>query len=220
MTKIIIYTISNKALEKDEITNDILKIISLIITLHLQRIFNVSIKEDYCSKHFRNLIIITLRKLNKSSYVVVSFYRSITLFNIIDKIIKFIIIRRITYLVETHKLLLITHIRTRKAMFTEHALHYVMKKVHSVWNDKKIALILLLNIIKAFNNVFRERLIYNLRTKRINERIIRWIENFLSNRTTILKTSKHITIKVNISVEISQKSSFFLWKIETCIIWV
>ena len=52
----------------------------------------------------------------------------------------------------------------------------------------------------------RERLIHNLRTKRIDERIVRWIESFLSNRTTILKTSEHITTKVNISAGISQGS--------------
>ena len=119
MTKIIAYTILNKASEKDEITNDILKIISSTIASHLQRIFNVSIEENYCSKHFRNSVIIALKKSDKSSYVVVSFYRLITLLNIIDKIMKFIIVRRIAYLAEIHELLLITHMRARKAMFTE-----------------------------------------------------------------------------------------------------
>ena len=132
MTKIIAYTISNKASGKDEITNGILKIISSTIASHLQRIFNVSIEEDYCSKHFRNSVIIALRKSDKSSYAVVSFYRSIALLNIIDKIMKLIIARRIAYLAETHGLLPITHMGARKAVFTEHALHYVMKRVHSV----------------------------------------------------------------------------------------
>ena len=131
MTKIIAYTISNKASEKDEITNGILKIISSTIASHLQRIFNVSIEEDYCSKHFRNSVIIALRKSDKSSYAVVSFYRPITLLNIIDKIMKLIIVRRIAYLAEIHELLSITHMGARKAMFTEHALHYVVKRVHS-----------------------------------------------------------------------------------------
>ena len=132
VTKIIAYTISNKASGEDEITNDILKIISSTIASHLQRIFNVSIEEDYCSKHFRNSVIIALRKSDKSSYAVVSFYRSIALLNIIDKIMKLIIVRRITYLAEIHGLLSITHMGARKAMFTEHALHYVVKRVHSV----------------------------------------------------------------------------------------
>ena len=131
VTKVIAYTISNKAPGEDEITNGILKIISPTIASHLQRIFNASIEEGYCPEHFRNSVIIALRKSDKSSYAVASSYRPIALLNIIGKIMKLIIARRIAYLAETHGLLSITHMGARKAMFTEHALHYVVERVHS-----------------------------------------------------------------------------------------
>jgi len=41
----------------------------------------------------------------------------------------------------------------------------------------------------------------------MDERIVRWIESFLSNRTTILKANEHTTSKIEISVGIPQGSS-------------
>ena len=92
MTKIIAMQIFNKISKHDDIINRILKWINDIIASHLQRIFNVNLKINYCSKHFKKSITIAMRKSQKEIYSFAFSYRSITLLNTINKIMKFILI--------------------------------------------------------------------------------------------------------------------------------
>jgi len=98
-------------------------------------------------------------------------------------------------------------VHARRAASTEHALHYVLERVYSAWSEGKISSILLLDISGAFDKVSQPRLLYNLRKKGIDDRIVRWIESFLSNCTAILRTNEHTTNKVDISMDIPQGSS-------------
>jgi len=120
----------NKILNNNKIINKILKQIDIIIILHLYRIYNVYLKKNYCLKHFRNAIIIILRKLNKNNYFTITSYCSITFFNILNKIFEFILIKRVSYLTKTHKLLLRIYIKVRRFVSTKYALHYLVKKIH------------------------------------------------------------------------------------------
>lgn len=200
-------TISNKASGGDEITNGILKQISTTIAPHLHCIYNVCLEEGYCPKHFRSAVTIALRKPGKSKYSTATSYRPIALLNTLSKILEFMLAKRISYLAETHKLLPRTYMGARRSVSTEHALHYPVERIHAAWNKDKVATTLLLDVSGAFENVSRPRLLHNLRSKRIDERIVRWIESFLDNRTTILKTKEHETNKVDVTVGIPQGSS-------------
>jgi len=124
-------TISNKILRDNETTNKILKQISITIMPHLHRIYNAYLKKSYCLKHFRNAIIIALRKLSKSNYFIVTSYRFIALLNTLSKILEFMLVKRISYLTKTHKLLSHTHIKARKFVSTKYALHYLVKRIHA-----------------------------------------------------------------------------------------
>ena len=201
---------SKTASDEDEIANLILKLVNHIIASHLLRIFNVSLDESYCSTHFRNSVTIALRKSSKKHYFIVAFYRSISLLNTISKIMKYILTKRISYLAKTYQLLSRTHMRVRKIVFTEHALHYMIERIYSAWNKELIIFTLLLDVTDAFLNVSALRLLHNLRLKRIDHRIVRWIESWLSDRTTILKTSEYETQRVKIFTNISQESSLSL----------
>ena len=206
MTKIIAMQIFNKTSKHDDIINRILKWINDIITSHLQRIFNVSLKMNYCSKQFRKSITITMRKSQKKIYSFAFSYRSITLLNTISKIMKFILIRRINYLAKMYNLLSRTHFDAKKNTFTKHALHYMMKHIHSTWNKKKIIVIMLLNVMKAFDNIARQKLLHNLRMKRLDEKLMRFINFFLSNKMTILKIDEYDIEWFEIFVNTSQNS--------------
>lgn len=183
-----------------------MKQISTIIVPHLHRIFNACLEEGYCPEHFRSAVTIALRKPGKSNYSTAASYRPIALLNTLSKLLEFMLAKRISYLAETHKLLPRTHLGARRAVSSEHALHYLVERIYAAWNKGKVATTLLLDVSGAFDNVSRPRLLHNLRSKRIDERIVRWIESFLSNRTTILKTKEHETDKVDITVGIPQGS--------------
>ena len=54
-----------------------------------------------------------LRKSNEKNYIKSLLYRFIALLNILNKIMKLIILKRIRYVVETLKILLNTYIKAR-----------------------------------------------------------------------------------------------------------
>ena len=206
MLKIIVKQISSKISKNDDIINKIWKWISDIIASHLQRIFNVDLNENYCSKHFRKSIIIALRKSQKKFYSLAASYRLIILLNTINKLIKFILVRRINFLTKKHDLLSRTHFEVKKIVFIEHALHYMMKRIHSTWNKRKIIVIMFLDVMRTFDNIARLKLLHNLRMKRLNEKLMKFIDFFLFNRMTILKTNEYDIEWLEIFIEISQNS--------------
>jgi hypothetical protein len=65
-----------------------------------------------------------------------------------------------------------------------------------------------LNVINAYDHVSKEKLIHNLRKKRISNWIIAWIDNFMQNRYTTLKINEQSTLMNLIKVDISQ--NFFI----------
>ena len=50
---------------------------------------------------------------------------------------------------------------------------------------------MLLDVMKAFDNIVRQRLFHILRMKRLNEKLMRFIDFFLSNKMTILKIDEY-----------------------------
>ena len=133
-------------------------------------------------------------------------YRLIALLNTLGKALEFILAKRITYLAETYGLLPHNHFGARRARSTKYTLHYIVERIYSLWNKKKIASVLLLDVIGAFDNVSKDRLLHNLRTKQIDTRIVAWIGSFLTGRSTILRTNEHTTEKISISIGIGQGS--------------
>jgi len=129
---------------------------------------------------------VVLRKPGKDDYTIPKAYRPIALLNTIGKIMDAIIARRLSYLVETYQLLPQTHIGGRKARSTEHAIHVIIERIYEAWNrpSGQVASLLLLDVSSAFDNVSHQRLLHNLRKRRVNEKTVTWIASFLSGRRT------------------------------------
>ena len=171
--------------------------------------YNVTFSSHFQCLFEKKLLFETLSRLNnyyfekvkKNYYFTIVSYRSIALLNIMSKIMKFIVVKRINYLIETYNLLSITHMKVKKTMSIEHALHYIIEKVQTTWNENMMISIMLLNIIKVFNFMSHSRWLHNFKIKQIDKRLIRWIEYFLNEKITRLKINEHITNKINIKVE-------------------
>jgi hypothetical protein len=99
------------------------------IAAHLTRIFNQSLRLEYCPASFRASITAVLRKPGKANYAVPKAYRPIALLNTIGKVMDAVIARRLSYHVETHHVLPPTHMGGRKHRSSEHALHAVTAKI-------------------------------------------------------------------------------------------
>ncbi len=98
---------TNKAPGPDQIPNEVIKVRMPEITGHLEQIFNDSLSIGYYPAHFREYVIIILRKLRgKRDYTNPKNYSPISLPNTIGKIMEAIITARISYMATTHGLIL------------------------------------------------------------------------------------------------------------------
>jgi hypothetical protein len=172
-------------------------------------IFNQSLRLKYCFKHFKKFITMFLRKINKSNYIVFKAYKSIVLLNILNKLMKSIMTTWLSYAAKKHNLLLREHFENRKNIVSKHALHYIIEIINSIWINKKIAIMLLLNVIEIFDNVFHFRLLHNLKKRRIKNIYLTWMKNFFSKRYIILKFVDHIIDRICTIIDVLQKSSMF-----------
>jgi hypothetical protein len=96
MLKIIKRIAFDKILNFDEIINKLLKICVFIMMQLLISLFIVCIQQMYYSKTFKKINIITLKKIDKRNYTISKTYQSIALLNIIEKILKFIMNKKIS----------------------------------------------------------------------------------------------------------------------------
>ena len=74
------------------------------------------------------------------------------------------------------------------------------------WRENKVYSVVFLDIEGAFNNVHHQRLIHNMRKRHIPERIAKWVESFLHQRTTRLKFNSDTSQQYHISAGIPQGS--------------
>ncbi len=207
ISQTIVKIVSNIVSRKNDIFNRVIKLALSHIMLVVKWIFNQSLSLEYCLKHFREFITMFLRKINKSDYFVLEVYRLIALLNTLDKIMKSIMTIRLSYAAKKHNLLLRKHFEDRKDIVSKHALHYIIEVINSIWVNKKIATMLLLNVIDAFDNVSHSRLLHNLRKRRIENIYLVWIKSFLAKRYIILKLMNHIIDRIRIAVNVFQDSS-------------
>ena len=78
-------------------------------------------------------------------------------------------------MVEAYGLLPKTQIGARRERLTETALYLLTEKVYIIWarNKPRIASILSLDVVKAFDRVSHARLTHNLRKRKISENLVK-----------------------------------------------
>lgn len=164
-----------KAPGPDSIANRALQVGERLITKHLTRIVNYSLRLGYCPSHFRESTTVVLRKPGKDNYTVPKAYQPIALLNTVGKVMDAIIARRLSHLVKTQHVLPDTHIGSRRMRSTEHALHAVTSRIYQTWNkgDGQVASLLLLDVSGAFDNVSHPRLLHNLRKRRVDKKTVK-----------------------------------------------
>ena len=168
----------NKALQAN-----LAKLISVLMSL-----FNACIIHKYHLKQFKKTQTIVLCKLKKSDYIDSKTYRLIALFNIMSKVLKSIMIKRLNDIVETHHILSNAQMKAKCKWFMILMLDLLIDQVHTMWDCeiKYVIFMLSLDVVEAFNQVLHIRLLHMLKMKRMLSYIIKWICSFLKNWETSL----------------------------------
>jgi hypothetical protein len=104
---------SDNASKLNKIFNKMLKLLMKKLMFTLMNLFKICAKQNYHSRCFKKTYIISLKKSDKSNYMNFKTYRFIAFFNIFDKTLKSIIVKRINNLAKTHKLLFETQMNER-----------------------------------------------------------------------------------------------------------
>lgn len=196
----------NKAPGADGITNGILHQTLDILLPSLCTLFNASLQQGYCPKHFKDTVTVVLRKPGKDDYTQPKAYRPIALLNTLGKALEAIFANRLAYLADVHQFLPSRHTGGRRLASTKHAIHFLLQRIHQAWSEGNVASLLLLDVSGAYDNVSRERLLHNLRKRQVSERIIRWIASFLSGHSTTLKLQEYTAPSAPIQTGIPQGS--------------
>ena len=120
------------------------------------------------------------------------------------KLLTAIIAKQLSYIVECHQILPRNHFGGRPGRSTTDAIHYLTNKIHKAWNKDKSVSILFLDVEGTFPNAVTDRLIHNLKRRRIPTAIINFIKQLLSNRKTRLCFDDFISEPIPITNGIGQ----------------
>ena len=132
---VIIRSNSYKASNISNIFNVILQRLVHQLISTLSRLFNKCYNIKYCFQIFKNSITIVLKKSKSDNskksrnYYEIKSYRSITLLKILNKALKSIIARKMTYIAKKHDLLFENHMKNRRYKSIEYVIHALMKKI-------------------------------------------------------------------------------------------
>ncbi len=124
-----------------------------------------------------------MHKSDKKDYFNAKIYKSIVLFNILSKILKFIIFKHLQNVVKACNSISDTQMRIYKYKSINTTLQLIIKKIHIVWSDtrKKVVSLLSLNEESAFNNVLYDRFLHDMRKKRVFKLLLKFVKNFLKD---------------------------------------
>lgn len=180
----------DKAPGPDRIPNRVLKAAQEWLTPRLLIIFNAALRNGYHPNEWKRATTLALRKPNKGDYTLPKAYRPIALLNTMGKLLERVMARKITQLAEAHGLLPESQMGARPGRSAETALQIITESIHTIWGlpgPQQVATLLSLDISGAFDHVSHERLLHNLRKRKLPPVITRWVASFLQNRRTKIK---------------------------------
>ena len=177
----------DKAPGPDEISNRVLKNALPVIENHLLVLMQASVRLGHFPKPFKHTTTVVLRKPSRPDYTKVKTYRPIALENTLGKVMESVMAEIISYLTETHELLPPHHYGGRPGRSAEDAMMILSENIYQAWKKKKIYTAIFMDVAGAFNNVHHDRLIHNLRKRRIPHSISLWVASFLRGRSTQLQ---------------------------------
>jgi len=114
--------ISNKVLQ-----TDFAELISILMSL-----FNACVTHRYHSKQFKKTQIIVLCKSKKSDYTDSKTYRLIILLDIMRKVLKSIMTKRLSNIAETHHMLSDAQMKVRRKQFVISTLNLLVDQIHMI----------------------------------------------------------------------------------------
>ena len=168
----------------DDIPPTFLKALGPIAKAELLDIFNESLLYANVPQIWRLAFILPLLKLNKPASQLAS-YRPISLTSCVVKLLERMLANRITSVAETKGMLSKLQAGFRKGRCCEDQILKIVQGISDGYQAKprmRRSVLVLLDYSRAYDTVWRERLLLNLHDKGIPMTLVRWIASFLEER--------------------------------------
>ena len=120
------------------------------------------------------------------------------------KLLTAVVAEDLSRLVEKHQLLPNTHFGGRPGRTTMDAIHYLADKIKCAWREGKVVSILFLDVEGAFPNAVKERLIHNMKKRRIPKAYVDFVEQLLTGRMTKLQFDDFVSELMTVDNGIGQ----------------
>ncbi|KAJ5313174.1 uncharacterized protein N7443_000058 [Penicillium atrosanguineum] len=199
---------AGKAPGEDGIPNSLWhKLIEVPVILQvLGQLFDACVRTGYNPTNFQRSITVVLRKRAKSYYQLAKSYRPVAWLNTLGKFLEAVVARRISYAVETMGLLPKTHLGGRRGISTDHAIHNMIDRIKMAWGKgKPVVSLLMQDVSGAYDNVSHDRLLHNLRKRRLGQ-LAPWVKTFLSNQSTRIRMPEGMSDQISTPTGIPQGS--------------
>ena len=167
----------------DDIPPSFLKELGPVALTELLTICNQSLHEADCPQQWRNAIIIPLLKATKPPSEIGS-YRPVSLTSCIAKVLERMFAERLYFMAESQGWFRSIQAGFRRGHSCADQIIRISQAIEDGFQMPKMnrAVMVLLDYSKAFDTVWRERLLLSMAEKGVPLQIVRWIYGFLQNR--------------------------------------
>ena len=170
----------------DGIPNRFLALMAAPFAEVFTRLFQACLDAGYHPRRFKEAKTVILRKPAKPDYSEVKAYRPIALLCTLGKALEMMVSKVLSDCAEANNLLPEQQMGARRGRSTETALEGLVDSIATTWSHGKkyVASLLSLDVAGAFDKVNHQRLLHNLRAKRVPRFIVNWTKSFLEDRAT------------------------------------
>lgn len=192
---------NSNSVGSDDISLKFLKDVLYIITPYITCIINTSIVTGVFPEAWKHAIVVPVFKNGDANNV--SNYRPISLLPIVSKILEKIISTQLTRYLEDNDLLSNCQHGFRPRLSTETALSVITDAIYNNMDQRRISLLTLCDLSKAFDSVNHTVLLDKCTKLNIDSF---WLESYLTSRTQSVRLNKTISPKSNINYGVPQGS--------------
>jgi hypothetical protein len=198
---------SNKASRSDQLTFVIVQKTYNSISDIFFMLYSEFINRDHHSICWREEIKAIVKKSNKSNYIASKAYRVITLLKCLEKISEKIIVSQLSFFEQTSDLFDLNQMSERKDLSTVNAVMNLTHDMKLSLKEKRSTTCLFLDIKEAYDYVSIKQLLNVMKKLHLSSQILRWVEEFMNNRSIELAFDEKKQKERQIRIEISQESS-------------
>ena len=194
---------NKKAPGVDGVTNDMLKHLGPRAKSTLLKIFNSSWHSGKFPTRWKEAQIRPSLKKGKDKKKPES-YRPISLLSCTGKLLERLVNKRLLWYLESNNILCPTQTGYRQHRGIEDQLAYLTQDIQDGFSEKKKTIAVFFDLSKAFDTVWKEGLLLKLKRCGIQGKMIKWIKDFLFQRTARVKLDGTLSNLVKIKEGVPQ----------------